>query len=62
MKQLRDGTNVRARGYYFLLDWNDQDGKVYINKTFNKNSQFELDIFEYKKLFDHATKEDSEEM
>lgn len=54
MKQLSDGTMVEPDAYYFLLDWNDNDQKKYINKHFNKQSLHSLSKFEFNQLLTHA--------
>jgi hypothetical protein len=55
MKTLLDNTLVSARSYYYLLDWNEVDGRKTINKEFNKNRLCDLNMSEYTKLFLIAT-------
>lgn len=54
MKQLSDGTMVEPDAYYFLLEWNDNDRKKYINEHFNKNSLHSLSKQEFNELLIHA--------
>jgi hypothetical protein len=56
MKTLSDNTLVVARTYHYLLDWNESNCKVYINEMFDKNRLCDLNIDEYKQLFEYATK------
>lgn len=58
MKTLADGTQVSARTYYYLLDFNDRYRWKFIIENFNKQKLHELTIEEYIKLFDHATEVD----
>jgi hypothetical protein len=55
MKTLSDGTNVSARSYYFLLDWNELNNKQFIFVQFGKERLCDLTRPEYKTLFKHAT-------
>lgn len=55
MKKLADGTEVSARTYYYLLDFNDRYNWETMARMFNKNKLSNLNIEEYKELFDHAT-------
>jgi len=55
MKTLVDGTKVCARTYYYLLDFNDRYNWEAITLLFNKNRLCDLNISEYRKLFEHAT-------
>jgi hypothetical protein len=55
MKTLADGTQVSARTYYYLLDFNDRFEKEAMILMFNKHRLCDLDIIEYRKLFAHAT-------
>lgn len=59
MKTLSDGTEVSARSYYYLLDWNEENRKEYIYKTFNKERLCDLTILEYRQLFCYATQIES---
>jgi hypothetical protein len=56
MKTLSDGTEVSARSYYYLLDFNDRDGWKTLVDEFNKTKLGDLTIAEYIKLFRIATK------
>jgi hypothetical protein len=58
MKTLADGKNVRARTYYYLLDWNKSNNKKYIAERFGKQKLYDLTLSEYKQLFNHATVSD----
>ena len=58
MKTLSDGTEVSARSYYYLLDWNEQNMWQFISENFNKGRLMDLTISEYKKLFIEATTKD----
>lgn len=60
MKELIDYSQVPARGYYFLLDWNEVDERKTMNELFNKNRLCDLELHEYIQLFDIATKKDIE--
>jgi len=55
MKTLADGTEVSARTYYYLLDFNDRFQWEAMIQFFNKKRLCDLTIDEYRKLFDHAT-------
>ena len=55
MKTLADGTQVSARTYYYLLDFNDRYNWEAMTQMFNKNRLANLNIEEYRKLFEHAT-------
>ena len=62
MKTLIDDTEVTARTYYYLLDWNERDcwKTIYdIAKTFKL---CELEIEQYTKLFKIATQSDLNEL
>lgn len=56
MKKLIDNTLVSARSYYYLLDWNDRDNKIFMSDTFGKQKLMELNKTEYSILFEHVTK------
>jgi len=58
MKTLADGTEVVPRGYYFLLDWNDQDQWKFMRENFDQSRLCDLNIEQYKRLFKHATAND----
>jgi hypothetical protein len=58
MKTLADGTLVSSRGYYYLLDWNEQDQWKFILRTFDANRLCDLNIEQYRRLFKHATEND----
>ena len=62
MKTLADGTEVVARTYYYLLDWNEFDGWEFITWSFKKTRLCDLTIAEYKKLFEHATNSDNKKL
>jgi len=55
MKRLADGTMVRSMTYYFLLDWNDINNKIYMADTFKKQRLCDLNINDYATLFLYAT-------
>jgi len=59
MKTLAEGKEVPARGYYYLLDWNEVNEWEYMYKTFNKKRLCDLTILEYRQLFCYATQMDS---
>lgn len=56
MKKLSDGSEVSARSYYYLLDWNQVNEYQYIVKEFGKTRLKDLDIVEYIRLFYKATR------
>jgi hypothetical protein len=58
MKKLSDGTEVSARTYYYLLDFNERYNWEFMYNTFNKKKLCELTIVEYRQLFEHATEVD----
>jgi hypothetical protein len=58
MKKLADGTQVSARTYYYLLDFNDRYNWEFMYNTFNKKRLCDLTIEEYRVLFEHATEVD----
>ena len=62
MKTLSDGTEVLARTYYYLLDWNETNNKEFMFTSFNKQRLCDLNIDEYKILFKHATEIDGREL
>jgi len=55
MKELSDGTQVVARMYYYLLDFNDLTSWDYIRNTLHKNALKELNKAEFIQLFQLAT-------
>ena len=62
MKELIDDSQVPARGYYFLLDWNEVDKWKTISKLFNTNRLCDLELHQYLQLFEIAMKSDLENM
>lgn len=58
MKTLIDDTEVPARGYYFLLEWNEKDNWNTIQEKFGTGRLCELEISQYKELFKIATESD----
>ena len=58
MKTLYDGTEVSARGYYYLLDWNEVDEYKFIVSNFSKSRLKDLNKEEYVILFEAATLSD----
>jgi len=60
MKELADGTQVVARMYYYLLDFNDLTGWNYIRTELKKNALKELNKSEFMQLFRYATSFDLE--
>jgi len=60
MKELADGTQVVARMYYYLLDFNDLTSWEYIRNVLQKNALRELNKAEFMQLFQHATTVDLE--
>jgi hypothetical protein len=62
MKTLADGTEVSARTFYYLLDWNDRDSWKFIQENFGKRRLMDLTIDEYIKLWIEATKYDLENL
>lgn len=55
MKELSDGTQVTARSYYFLLDFNDRDGWKTLVDNFNVRRLHDLNKEQYIRLFEIAT-------
>ncbi len=55
MKRLIDDFEVTARGYYYLLDWNQTNNWKFISLKFNKTKLSDLTLSEYKILFEYAT-------
>ena len=62
MKKLIDDTEVHARGYYYLLDWNERDGWKSIRSIYTSGRLCDLDINQYCQLFEIATKKDLEDL
>jgi len=62
MKTLIDGVEVSSRSYYYLLDWNDKDDRIFIEFNFNKSTLKDLTISEYLELFEYATKQEIEKL
>jgi len=62
MKELKDGTKVSSRSYYFLLDWNEQDEHKTIYNSCGKMSLSELNALEYSLLFQYATAKEIESL
>ena len=60
MKELSDGTQVTARSYYFLLDFNDRDGWKTLVDNFNVRRLHDLNKEQYIRLFELATKAELE--
>ena len=60
MKELSDGTQVVARMYYYLLDFNEMTNWRYIREALHKNALNELNKAEFLQLFQHATSVDFE--
>ena len=55
MIKLADGSQVVARMYHYLLDFNDMTGWEYIRNVFKKDALKELNKAEFMQLFQHAT-------
>lgn len=62
MKQLSDGSIVSSKSYYFLLDWNDYNDRVFIQEKFNKQRLIDLTKEEYLILWLNATIEEYNKM
>ena len=62
MKTLIDGTEVSARSYYYLLDWNEMNEKKLIYELFKKSALNQLTIGEYMQLFNAATLMETESL
>lgn len=62
MKTLADGTEVSARSYYYLLDWNERDNWHFIQTEFNKVRLCDLNRVDYKCLFNKATTQELNQM
>jgi len=55
MKTLADGSEVVARSYYYMLDWNEQDEWTAITKNYGTNKLCLLNLTQYRELFMYAT-------
>ena len=62
MKRLADGTMVNSMTYYFLLDWNDRNSKIFMADTFKKQSLKDLNLDEYTTLFGHASAKEHQKL
>lgn len=62
MKTLADGTEVVARGYYYLLDFNDSDNWNYMLANFGTAKLNDLNVKQYAMLFKHATECDANKL
>lgn len=58
MKKLINGNEVSSRTYYYLLEFNDKDNWKFMVTNFNKMKLHELNLDEYRQLFEYATKND----
>ena len=58
MKTLIDGAEVFSRIYYYLLDFNEMDNKNYLINVLNKDRLCDLNIEEFRLLFEYATEID----
>jgi hypothetical protein len=54
MKELADGSQVTSRGFYFLLDWNDQNNWQIIFNLYGIMRLHELNKHQYTYLMEHA--------
>ena len=54
MKELADGTVVSARGFYFLLDWNDRNDKKMMSDLYGVMRLHELVRHQYLYMMKHA--------
>jgi hypothetical protein len=55
MKILADKTEVPARIYYYLLDWNEKNSWEFMTKKIGKEKLCQLNKKEFKELFREAT-------
>jgi hypothetical protein len=63
MKTLADDTQVSARTYYYLLDFNERTEWQVTKRLFGaKRKLCSLNIYEYRRLFIHATDFDKDEL
>lgn len=60
MKELSDGTQVTARSYYFLLDFNDRDSWKTLVDNFNVRRLHDLTKEQYIRLFEIACEKELE--
>lgn len=60
MKTLTDGTEVTSRSYYFLLDFNDNDGWKTIRDLWDIDQLHKLDKHQYNYLFKKAIEKELE--
>ena len=60
MKTLINDSEVANRGYYFLLDWNEENKWNTMTLLFDKHRLCDLELHEYVELFGIATKNDLE--
>ena len=58
MKTLADGSQVSARGFYFLLDWNDRNNKKIMSDLYGVMRLHELTKHQYIYLMEHAMVDD----
>lgn len=54
MKELADGTLVTSRGYYFLLDWNDNNEKKLMYGLYGLSRLCDSNINQYIYLMEKA--------
>lgn len=54
MQTLKDGTEVTSRGFYFLLDWSDNDDKQTIYGLYGVHKLRDLDKGQYTYLMKTA--------
>ena len=54
MKTLADGALVSARGFYFLLDWNDRNDKKVMSNLYGEVKLKDLTLHQYTYLMKHA--------
>ena len=62
MKELADGTQVTSRGFYFLLDWNDQNEKRMMSDLYGVMRLRELTKHQYIYLMKHAMADDFKQL
>lgn len=58
MKELSDGTQITARMYYYLLDFNEWNEWKYLRDNFGKKRLHDLNKTEFLMLFKYATESD----
>ena len=61
MKQLTDGTQIPARIWYYILDWNDHDSFKTL-QSFGTSRMCELSRVQFHQLFRIAFKYDLESL